>query len=477
MLVFSEQDIIRDPPFSKLDLISCRNLMIYLGVELQKKLIPLFHYALNPGGVLFLGTSETVGGFVDLFSTLDRKAKCYLRKTDERPNFHRATLSNIIPSLPLSEGSPAMPTPKKFPSDNKNQWRELTERTLLRHHATTCVLTNDRGEILYCHGRTGKYLELAMGELSADILKLAREGLQRDLTIALHKSLANKEIVKCPNLMVKSNGDFTPVNLTVRPVVEISDKTPASGLFLVILEESPVVEPEKSTVEGVVADTAEGYVKKTDESVEAQNAWLKQELKAKDEYLQSTKEELETSNEELKSSNEEMQSVNEELQSTNEELETAKEEMQSVNEELATVNAELHTKVADLSRVNNDLNNLLSGTGIGTIFVDHQLRIMRFTPAVTQVINLISSDVGRPVGHILCNLANYDALIEDVQQVMENLSPKQIEVQTRTGGWFLLRIRPYRTLENRIEGAVIVFIDITELKLAREELTKIKLGN
>ena len=194
---------------------------------------------------------------------------------------------------------------------------------------------------------------------------------------------------------------------------------------------------------------------------------LSQELRAKDEYLQTTLEEMETSNEELKSSNEEMQSVNEELQSTNEELETSKEELQSVNEELATVNAELQQKVAELSRTNNDMNNLLAGTGIGTIFVDHNLLIQRFTPSVTQVINLILTDVGRPVGHIVSNLMGYDRLVTDIQEVLDNLAPKEIEVQTKAGAWYLLRIRPYRTLENVIEGAVITFTEITEMKKAQ----------
>jgi two-component system, chemotaxis family, CheB/CheR fusion protein len=195
---------------------------------------------------------------------------------------------------------------------------------------------------------------------------------------------------------------------------------------------------------------------------------LKRELRAKEEYLETTNEELETTNEELKSANEELQSVNEELQSTNEELETSKEEMQSINEELATVNAELQQKVIDLSRANNDMNNLLAGTGVGTIFVDTQLRIQRFTPAVTQVINLILTDVGRPLGHIVSNLIDYDRLIEDLQAVLENLVPREIEVQTKAGQWFSLRIRPYRTLENVIEGAVITSFDITEMRLGRE---------
>ena len=208
-------------------------------------------------------------------------------------------------------------------------------------------------------------------------------------------------------------------------------------------------------------------------STEAPNlhiAALRQELRAKEEYLQTANEELETSNEELKSSNEEMQSVNEELQSTNEELETSKEELQSVNEELATVNSELQTKVVDLSRANNDMNNLLAGTGIATVFVDHSLRILRFTPATTQIINLILSDLGRPVGHIVSNLVGYDRLVQDLRAVLDSLIPHEVEVQTTEGGWYTLRIQPYRTLENVIEGAVITFVDITEVKKTREAL-------
>jgi two-component system CheB/CheR fusion protein len=460
MLVFSEQDVIKDPPFSRLDLISCRNLLIYMGGELQKKLIPLFHYALNPGGTLFLGTSETVGEFADLFATLDRKSKLYQRKEDA-PGAHRLALGTYLP--PVTE-SGAAPRPfTKTSGESKLHLRDLTERALLQHYTPVAALINQQGDILYLHGRTGRYLEPAPGEAGMNIRKMAREGLRRDLTTALRKAAASREPVSHPGLRIKTNGDFTTVNLTIRPMAAGPDAAAEAILFLVAFEEPLPATPQRPGKAAAVDSLQDVDA----DDVDARIAALKQELRAKEEYLQTTNEELETSNEELKSSNEEMQSVNEELQSTNEELETSKEELQSVNEELATVNTELQQKVADLSRANNDMNNLMAGTGIGTIFVDHQLRIQRFTPAITQVINLILTDVGRPVGHIVSNLAGYDRLVEDVQSVLNTLESKEIEVQTKAGSWYLLRIRPYRTLENVIEGAVITFTEITETKNAR----------
>jgi len=465
MVVFSEQDVIKHPPFTKLDLISCRNLLIYMGGELQKKLIPLLHYALNPGGMLFLGTSETVGEFVDLFATIDRKWKLYQRKEDVH-GAHRAGMGGFLP--PLSEDG-SVPWPSgKTPGESKLPLRELTERALLQQCAPTGALVNERGDILYLHGRTGRYLEPAPGEAGMNVLKMAREGLRRELTTALRKAVALKEPVRHPGLRVKTNGDFATVNLTVRPVSASTDAAVAHKLFLAIFEDAPAADPGRPEKAAAV-DAGEGAGESATD-VDARIAALKQELRDKEEYLQTTNEELETSNEELKSSNEEMQSVNEELQSANEELETSKEELQSVNEELATVNAELQTKVADLSRSNNDMNNLLAGTGIGTIFVDHHLRVQRFTPAVTQVINLILTDVGRPVGHIVSKLTGYDRLVADVQAVLDSLTPKELEVQTQAGAWYLLRIWPYRTLENVIEGAVITFTEATEMKKAKAAL-------
>ncbi|MBN1322901.1 MAG: PAS domain S-box protein [Methanotrichaceae archaeon] len=467
MLVFSEQDVIKDPPFSKLDLISCRNLLIYMGADLQKKLIPLFHYALNPGGFLFLGTSETVGEFGDLFVALDRKLKLYQRK-DGFQSTQRAALGKFL--SPMTAGDAALSqVAEKTAGPKKLPLRELTEQVLLQQVAPAAALVNRQGDILYLHGRTGLYLEPAPGVAGiSNILKMAREGLRRDLTLALHKAAAGREIVRCPGLCVKTNGDFTRVNLSIRPVATRSSESSKAHLYLVILEHSPPFE-HPSAQQAAALSVSEGANGATTDA-DARIAKLQHELRAREEYLQSTNEELETSNEELKSSNEEMQSMNEELQSTNEELETSKEELQSVNEELATVNAELQTKVADLSRANNDMNNLLAGTGIATVFVDHCLRILRFTPAATRIINLIQSDIGRPVGHIVSNLVGYDNLLADTQTVLDTLIPKKVDVQTQTGAWYTMRILPYRTQDNVIEGAVITFVDVSEAKKADEAL-------
>ncbi|MBN1757665.1 MAG: PAS domain-containing protein [Chitinispirillaceae bacterium] len=447
MLVFSEQNVIRDPPFSRIDLISCRNLLIYMNVELQKKLIPLFHYALNPGGILFLGTSETVGDFIDLFSPVDRKAKIYQRIGDTFGS--RATKAPAPASL-LSRGTTGPQPALHSPDETITHLRMLSEKTFMQHFAPVGVLVNGEGDILYLHGRTGMYLEPSPGTPGMNILRMAREGLRSELTALLHTAGIRKKPVSRPGIRVKTNGAFTTVNVTVRPVTGSAGSPPATPLLLVIIEE-----PAGTPAPSLRSTHAMNPDERTDAENQACIAGLRQELRIKEEYLQTTIEEL-------NSSGEEMQSVNEELQSSNEELETSKEELQSVNEELATVNMELQTKVTDLTRVNNDMNNLLAGTGIGTIFVDSHLLIRRFTPAVTKLINLIQSDVGRPVNHVVSNLVGYDRLREDIQAVLDTLIPKEDEVQTGNGGWYLLRIQPYRTLENVIEGAVITFIDITK---------------
>ncbi len=453
LLIFSEQDLIRDPPFSRLDLISCRNLLIYLESDLQKRVLSLFHYALNPGGFLVLGTSETIGQASDLFAPLDAKMKIYrsLAATGGGPRrgFGGFLWQGGVPrSLTLDA--------RKERRFGQPRSRELTERALLREYAPPGALVDARGTIYFLHGRTGRFLEPTPGEAEMNVLGMAKEGFQPHLTIALRKASVSREPVRLSRLRIRTNGDLATVDLVVSPVEEASE----APLFLVTFEELSEAPPAPTTEIGETGAEAEGADARVEE--------LRGALRAKEEYLQAALEAMETSNEELNAANEELQSLNEELQSTNEELETSKEELQSVNEELATVNTELEQRVRDLSQANNDMVNLLAGTGIGTIFLDHELNILRFTPAITQVLNLIPGDIGRPVDHIVSNLAGYDRLVEDVKRVLETLSPSELEVQTKDGAWYLLRIRPYRTLNNVIEGAVLTFFDITDLKQALE---------
>ena len=443
MLVFSEQDMIKDPPFSKLDLISCRNLLIYLGADLQKEIIPLFHYALKPGGFLFLGTSETVGDFKNLFNVMDRKAKLYQRNLDVHSPPRGTRSRHFSPMTPGDMGLPLLGGKKKVPG--KLSLRELTERGLLQQVAPTGALVNDHGDILYLHGRVGMYLGPAPGEAGVNnILKMAREGLSHQLASTLRNAVTSQEIARYSGLRVETNGADAVINLTVRPVITGPSTAPESHLYLVVLEEIEPVDADQKADSVGMADNPE-----LEASVYI--ASLKQELRAKEEYLQTANEELETSNEELKSSNE---------------------EMQSINEELSTVNGELQSKLVDLTQANNDMNNLLAGTGIATVFVDQDLHILRFTPTATRIINLIQGDIGRPVGHIVSNLVGYDRLSADVQSVFKTLDAKEMDVQTEDGKWYTMRILPYRTLGNVVEGAVINFVDISEEMKTRAALQK-----
>lgn len=463
MIVFSVHSIIKDPPFSKLDLISCRNLLIYMSVELQQKVISLFHYALNTDGILFLGASETLGELEDSFIILDQKSKLY-QANKNASNTRQTTLRRLL----IEEPHPLQQRVAKVDFTAKLSLRELTEQAIIEQIAPAAALVNAEGDILYLHGRTGMYLELPSGEMAVNnILKMAREGLQNDLTLALHKAKKDKQTVQVNGLHVKTNSHITTVNLTIRLVSMGTILKPQLPLYLVIFGEDPCV-----TQEQISSDSASltHTIKKSKSAESSRIQSLEQELELQKEFLQDANRRSESSNEELKSYNEEIQSMNEELQSTNEELETSKEELQSVNEELSTVNAELHTKIADLSRSNNDMNNLLAGTGIGTIFVDLELCILRFTPKVTQIVNLITGDLGRPISHIVSNLVDYDNLAADIQSVLDTLIPKEIEVRTKDDKWFLMRIQPYRTLENVIEGGVISFLDISEIVTMREEL-------
>ena len=464
MLIFSEQNIIKDPSFSKLDLISCRNLLIYLNLELQKQVIPLFHYSLNPGGFLLLGSSESIGEFSDLFDVLDPKSKIYQSKLNLDSALHR----DLIQKVSVTTRFNSFPTAtNKGLSTEKLTLRALMEQLLLQKAGLSAALVNKQADILYLHGRTGMYLELPAGETGPlNILNMAHEGLHRDLTNAFHKAIETKKTVYCPFLKISRNTQVFTINLTVQPVPSEVFNPTNTPLYLVIFETVP--ETALKTVDRLEKATVDNSTNQPDDPTRI--AILEKELYEQKVFLQISNHKLEISNEELKSFNEEMQSLNEELQSTNEELETSKEELQSVNEELSTVNTELQAKVVDLSRANNDMNNLLAGTDIGTVFVDHKLNVMRFTPSITEIINLIKGDIGRPLSHIVSNLINYSDLIPDIQSVLDTLIRKKVEVQTQNGNWYSMRIQPYRTLENVIEGAVISFIDITEIVEMRENL-------
>ncbi|WP_232787812.1 chemotaxis protein CheB [Paraglaciecola sp. MB-3u-78] len=461
MLIFSEQDVIKDPPFSRLDLLICRNLLIYLNTTLQEKLINLFHYALNPLGVLMLGTSEGIGKGEMLFELLNRNSKLFRRKVD----FPGMTIMSFSGFRSKNMGSLSHGTASSIKSGLSCplSFRELTEMTLINKLSPAGVLIRANGDILYLHGQSGMFLSLNPGNVIINnVLKMARPGLKNELKSVLYNAIKSKNIERHSNVKIKSNKHFEYFNLIICPIKVDSELSNDKYLYLMVME--------NRLLEQKPEDVAKIETNVTDSKLKRLVLDLQEELKKKDEYLQNTQEQLDASNEELKSSNEEMQSINEELQSTNEELETSKEELQSINEELSTVNSELQTKVRDLSISNNDMNNLLAGTNIATVFVDHKLRIMRFTPTAHTILNLITGDVGRPVGHIVSNLVDYSSLVTDIQQVLNTLQPKETEVQTPNGKRFNMSIQPYRTLDNVIEGAVISFIDITEVKQIKGKL-------
>ena len=442
MIIFAPQNLIKDPPFSRLNLISCRNLLIYMEPVLQKKLLPLFHYTLMPNGFLFLGTSESIGEFSHLFSTVNAKWKIFKRKPyidDNIANYQRTPFYDILPQTPAADERRVTTV-----ADVHN----LMERMILENYAPPCVLVNDRFEILHFIGDTDRYLSTPSGKASFNILKMARKGLQYKLNTALHQALKQQKTITSEGLEIKHNNALRTIDLVVRPMTE---STISQTFMLVIFDDKTAHQPVQKNIKAA-NDSADPYLLS-----------LEQELLSTREYLQSTNEELETSNEELKSTNEELQSVNEELQSTNEELETSKEELQSTNEELVTVNAELIKKVEELSEVNNDVNNLLASTEIGTIFLDINLCLRRFTPSVVKLFNLIQTDIGRPIGDITTKI-QIDDLYDRAKEVLHTLARQELEVQDEKGVWYSMRIMPYRTLENVIDGVVINFVDVSKVK-------------
>jgi two-component system CheB/CheR fusion protein len=451
MVIFAQQNMIKDPPFTKIDILTCRNLLIYLKPELQKKLIPLFHYSLNPGGFLFLGSAEAVGNFSDLFKPLDRGSRLYQR------------LQPLLQMEPVefpTYFAPAQSAANQ-PAETVQNIQASADKLILQCYSPSTVLVNSKGDIIYITGRTGKYLEPAAGKVNWNIFAMAREGLNYDLSNTFYKALRQKEAVTFKNAVVINEGGSQVVDVTVHP---LQDPEALRGLAMIVF-----------------IDVVATHVIKTTNSAERipvggqREAELERELMEARQEWQVVRTEMQVSQEELKSSNEELQSSNEELQSTNEELTTTKEEIQSLNEELKTVNYELQAKLDDLSLLNNDMKNLLDSTKIATLFLDNTLCVKRFTNQMSVVSKLISSDVGRPITDIASDLF-YPELTEDVKKVLCTLNTVEKQVKSEKGCWFNTRILPYRTLEDKIEGVVITFVNITEAKVLEAELRKTKLA-
>jgi two-component system CheB/CheR fusion protein len=451
MIVFASQSLIKDPPFTRLDIICCRNLLIYLRGELQKKLLPLFHYSLRPGGMLFLGPSESVGEFADLFSVLDNKWKIY--------QYQEAAVAAPPPAVGLDFGHEA--TREPLPDTGKrpaHQLSQMVQSHLMEHYTPASVVIDGNGDVAYIHGRTGKYLEPAAGVTRANnIIEMAREGLRTRLPTMIRTAASEKKAVR-NRLRVGQNGEFILVDVTVKPLAGPEHE----DLYIVVFEEVSL--EERNEKEKKPRQTVKGGDGKIQQ--------LEEELRYTKENLQTTIEELETSNEELRSMNEEYQSANEELQSANEELNSSKEELQSLNEELETVNAELQGKNYELTRVNDDMKNLMDSIEVPTVFLDNQLHISRFTSGIDKIFNLRGSDVGRPLSDLASKLG-YRQLTADAKEVLVSLVPKQFEAQTEADRWYAVRIRPYRSADNVIDGLVMTFVDIQPQKMAAQRAEEI----
>ena len=454
-VVFSVQDVLNDPPFSRLDLLCCRNLLIYFDSDSQKRLLPLFHYTLKPGGYLMLGSSETIGGFSSLFEPVDKKWKIYKRAEVPKPLAQGVDFPSGGVQSTVMRRSPTLISPR-----GKENIETVARETLLERITPPAVLVSASDEILYVQGRVGKYLEPPSGPPTSNVLDQAREGLRIELSSALRRARASgKDVVRRSVVVASERGSLT-IDLHVLPLKSVRQLEKC----LLVVFKDPLSPPSDETKgKGPAEEDLDGA------GVEAKVAELERELQLHREDHQTTVEELESSNEELKSTNEELQSSNEELQSSNEELESSKEELQSLNEELHTLNSELQSKVEELSMARDDMRNLLNSTEIATVFVDKELRVRRFTEEASQIINLIQTDLGRPLDHVKTNL-RYEEMIKDLSEVVDKLTPKTREVQSTEGEWFNMRIVPYRTMDNRIDGAVVTFSNIQEQKDAQNKL-------
>ncbi|GAC1310700.1 MAG: chemotaxis protein CheB [Mucilaginibacter sp.] len=450
MIVFAQHNLIKDAPFIKLDLLCCRNIMIYFTTELQKKIIPLFYYALNPGGMLLMGPAETIGGFTDMFSPIDPKWKLFVRREG---NIH---MSKVV-DFPFHVTKHTMDPLKPESTSSHVKERSIADvfnKILIDKFTPPSVLVNEKGDILYNNGKTGRYLELPGGEAVMNIHKMVREELRYAVDSCIQQARQQNETVSGDTIKLNENKQVRLVSIKAT----VMNEPGLHELVLVVFEDHGLLKSTKSH--------AARQSTPTENKIAAE---LEKELVFTKQRLTSTIEQMESSLEELKSSNEELQSTNEELQSTNEESLTTKEEMQSLNEELMTVNMQYQAKTDELTRLNNDMKNLLDATEIGTIFLDNNLDILRYTPQVRKLFNLIPTDVGRPIMHVV---SNFDYPIDEleIREVIDKLVVKELDVHTKSNEWYRLRIMPYRTLDNFISGVVITFTLITDYKQMQSKL-------
>ena len=450
-VLFAQHDVILDPPFAKLDFLSCRNLMIYFDGTLQRRLLPLFHYSLRSGGIVLLGSSETMGRVHNLFNTIESKLRLYMRQDHSPGNNPEFLLKSLPPLTRIKKANPMSPppSPETVAIDNL---QTAADRVLLQVYAPAAVVVNSAGDIVYISGRTGKYLEPAAGKANWNFHAMVSEGLRAPLAAALKLATSQTEAVQLPHLRTQLSGAAQVVDVTVQAIRE-----PAAlkDMLMIVFRDVPLGPAGRSR-------------RKAEMALEASHAAEMQHCR---EEIQTLREETRANKEELQSANEELQSTNEELQSANEELTTSKEEMQSMNEELQTINAEMHSKLDDLALAQSDLKNLLNSTDIAMLFLDKKLNVRRYTERASKIISLRESDIGRPLSDLTTSL-QYATLQDDVNETVRTLVISEKQILTSDARWFSVRIMPYRRIDNVIDGAVITFVDITETKALESRLRK-----
>ena len=449
MVLFAQHDVIVEPPFTRLDILSCRNLMIYFGSTLQKRLLPLFYYSLRAGGVLLLGSSETVGRAQSMFHPLDPKSRLYWRSDDMLAGADGNAVIFPTHRRPPTR-SASQETPLAHPNTPPANLQALADQLLLQSFAPAAVLVNHSGDIVYINGRTGRYLEPAAGKANWNIHVMARPSIRAQLAVALRTALLDKKTVELRALRLDDDA-VGAIDITVHAVAQPRS---LEGMAMIVFRDVPA------------APSRGGRRTKLPGAVDP---GVTEELLRSREEINALRHEMRASQEELQAANEELQSTNEELQSANEELMTSKEEAQSMNEELQTINAELQTKLDDLALAQSDMQNLLNSTDIATLFLDNQLNVRRYTEQIARVVQLRESDIGRPLSELATTL-QYPELHTDVKETLRTLAFSEKQIATSDGRWFTVRIMPYRTLANVIKGVVITFVDITAAKALEARL-------